>query len=67
MGNLAGVVTNASAQVIDVQGEVIPGFYCTSNTAALLSHGFGYDSGVAQGRSMVFGYIAARHAARGRK
>ena len=67
MGNLGGLVTNADAQVMDVQGEVIPGLYCTSNTAALLSHGFGYDSGVAQGRSMVFGYIAARHVARGRK
>ncbi|MBW2274102.1 MAG: FAD-binding protein [Deltaproteobacteria bacterium] len=64
MGNLGGLVTNPDAQVIDVRGEVIPGLYATSNAAALLSHGFGYESGTAVGRSMIFGYQAARHAAR---
>jgi 3-oxosteroid 1-dehydrogenase len=60
-GNLGGLVTNANAQVIDVRGEVIPGLYCTSNTQAMLPLGHHYDSGAAHGKSMVFGYIAARH------
>jgi 3-oxosteroid 1-dehydrogenase len=64
-GNLGGLVTNANAQVIDVRGEVIPGLYCTSNTQAMLLLGHHYDSGAAQGKSMVFGYLAARHMARG--
>ncbi len=64
-GNLGGLVTNVNAQVIDVRGEVIPGLYCTSNTQAMLPLGHHYDSGAAQGKSMVFGYIAARHMVRG--
>lgn len=63
MGNLGGLVTNPDAQVIDVRGGVIDGLYATSNAAALLSHGFGYESGSAIGRSMIFGYQAALHAA----
>ena len=66
VGNLGGLVVNGNAEVIDVQGEVIPGLYGTSNTTALLSHGFAYTSGACQAKSMIFGYIAARHAA-GRK
>ena len=66
-GNLGGLVTNTNAQVIDVRGEVIPGLYCTSNTQAMLPLGHHYDSGAAQGKSMVFGYIAARHMVRGRR
>jgi len=61
-----GLVVNTNAQVINTQGEVIPGLYATSNTTALLSHGFTYTSGSCQGKSMIFGYIAARHMARSR-
>jgi hypothetical protein len=46
---------------MNVRGEIIPGLYGTGNTTALLSHGFSYDSGSSQGKSMIFGYIAARH------
>jgi len=63
VGNLGGLVVNKNAEVIDVQGEVIPGLYGTSNTTALLSHGFAYTSGACQAKSMIFGYLAARHAA----
>ncbi len=56
-------MVNRNAEVIDVQGEVIPGLYGTSNTTALLSHGFAYTSGACQSKSMIFGYLAARHAA----
>lgn len=63
VGNLGGLVTNPQAQVLDVREDVIPGLYATSNTVALLVMGFSYDSGLCQGKSMVFGYIAARHMA----
>jgi 3-oxosteroid 1-dehydrogenase len=63
VGNLGGLVVNRNAEVIDVQDEVIPGLYGTSNTTALLSHGFAYTSGACQSKSMIFGYLAARHAA----
>jgi len=66
-GNLGGLVTNANAEVIDVRGEVIPGLYCTSNTQAMLPIGHHYDSGAAQGKSLIFGYIAARHMAKSGK
>ncbi len=62
MGNLGGLVTDPDARVIDVRGRVIEGLYATSNAAALLSHGFGYESGTAIGRSLIFGYQAALHA-----
>lgn len=62
-GNLGGLVINPNAQVIDVRGEVIPGLYGTSNTTAMLPLGHHYDSGAAQGKSMIFGYIAARQIA----
>jgi 3-oxosteroid 1-dehydrogenase len=66
-GNLGGLVTDTQAQVIDVRGRVIPGLYCTSNTQAMLPLGHHYDSGAAQGKSMIFGYVAARHMARAAK
>jgi len=66
VGNLGGLVVNRNAEVINTQGEIIPGLYGTSNTTALLSHGFTYTSGSCQGKSMIFGYIAARHMAKGR-
>lgn len=62
-GNLGGLVINTHAQVIDVRGEIIPGLYGTSNTTAMLPLGYHYDSGAAQGKSMVFGYVAANHMA----
>ena len=61
VGNLGGLVINRNAQVIDAEGEVIPGSHGTSNTTALLSHGFAYTSGDCQAKSMIVGYIAARH------
>jgi len=66
VGNLGGLVVNRNAQVIDTQGETIPGLYGTSNTTALLSHGFTYTSGSCQAKSIIFGYIAARHMSKGK-
>lgn len=51
-----GLRTNASAQVIDLQGEIIPGLYCSGECqGGFNQHGLG--------RSLVFGRIAGRHAA----
>ena len=65
LGTLGGLVTNTNAQVVNSQKEVIPGLYATSNTTALLTHGFMYTSGACQSKSLVFGYIAAEHMADG--
>ncbi|MDA1095458.1 MAG: FAD-dependent oxidoreductase [Acidobacteria bacterium] len=51
-----GLRTNASAQVIDTRGQVIPGLYCAGESqGGFNQHGLG--------RSLVFGRIAGRHAA----
>ena len=63
VGNLGGLVTNTSAQVIDVEGNPIPGLYATSNTAAPLTTGLAYTSGMTGGKAMIFGWLAAQHAA----
>jgi succinate dehydrogenase/fumarate reductase flavoprotein subunit len=63
VGTLGGLVFNPNAQVMNSQGEVVPGLYATSNTAAFLTHGFMYTSGACQSKSLIFGYIAAQHMA----
>jgi succinate dehydrogenase/fumarate reductase flavoprotein subunit len=65
VGTLGGLVTNTNAEVVNSQGEIIPGLYATSNTAAFLTHGFMYTSGACQSKSLIFGYIAARRMAGG--
>ena len=51
-----GLRTNASAQVMDLHGEVIPGLYCAGECqGGFNQHGLG--------RSLLFGRIAGRHAA----
>ena len=63
VGNLGGLVVNSNAQVVDARGEAIPGLYGAGNTTALLVIGHHYESGASQGKSMIWGYIAARHMA----
>lgn len=41
----------------------MPDLYATSNAAAQLSVGAGYTTGQCNSLSMVFGYLAAKHAA----
>jgi urocanate reductase len=54
--SLTGLRTNAKAQVLNMQGEVIPGLYCAGESQG----GFG-QHGLA--RALVFGRIAGRDAA----
>ena len=53
---LAGLRTNARAQVMDYHGQVIPGLYCSGESqGGFAQHGLG--------RCVVFGRIAGRDAA----
>ena len=54
---LTGLRTNTNGEVMDIHGEVIPGLY-----AAGESQGGFAQHGLA--RCMVFGRVAARHAAK---
>jgi hypothetical protein len=54
--SLTGLRTNTNAQVIDINGEVIPGLYCAGESqGGFAQHGLA--------RCLVFGRIAGRHAA----
>ncbi len=63
VGTLGGLLTDKNGLVLNPEKEPIPGLYGTSNTTALLTHGFTYTSGSCQAKSLIFGYIAARHMA----
>jgi 3-oxosteroid 1-dehydrogenase len=66
VGTCGGVITNAHAQVLDEQGRVIDGLYATGNTTATVMGRTYPGAGASIANTMVFGYVAARHAA-GRK
>lgn len=63
LGTFAGIATNASAQVVDGDGQPIPGLYAAGNDAASVMGGTYPGAGITIGPAMTFGYIAARHAA----
>ncbi|OBH58148.1 FAD-binding protein [Mycobacterium sp. E2479] len=66
VGTCGGVVTDEHAQVLDEQDRVIEGLYATGNTTATVMGRTYPGAGASIASSMVFGYVAARHAA-GRK
>ncbi|WAC94128.1 FAD-binding protein [Mycobacterium sp. Aquia_213] len=66
VGTCGGVITNEHAQVLDQQDQVIDGLYATGNTTATVMGRTYPGAGASIASSMVFGYVAARHAA-GRK
>ncbi|MEZ4332876.1 MAG: FAD-binding protein [Myxococcota bacterium] len=61
--NAAGLRADASARVLHVEGHPIPGLYAAGNAVAHLDVGAGYQSGIANLRGLVWGAVAARHAA----
>lgn len=63
LGTKGGVTTDEHARVLDEAGGVIPGLYATGNTSASVMGREYAGPGATIGPSMVFGYIAARHAA----
>jgi 3-oxosteroid 1-dehydrogenase len=63
LGTKGGLVYNENAQVLRADGAVIPGLYATGNTSAAVMGTDYAGAGATIGPAMVFGYIAARHAA----
>jgi 3-oxosteroid 1-dehydrogenase len=63
VGTCGGVITNEHAQVLDEQNRVIEGLYATGNTTATVMGRTYPGAGASIANTMVFGYVAARHAA----
>ena len=59
----AGVVADVHSRALSYDDEPIAGLYVAGNAMARLDNGAGYQSGMMNGRGMVNGYLAARHAA----
>jgi 3-oxosteroid 1-dehydrogenase len=63
VGTCGGVITNEHAQVLDEQDRVIEGLYATGNITATVMGRKYLGAGGSIANTMVFGYVAARHAA----
>ncbi|MBX9150960.1 FAD-dependent oxidoreductase [Rhodococcus qingshengii] len=63
LGTKGGLVYNKHAQVMHCSGEPIAGLYATGNTSSAVMGNDYAGAGATIGPAMVFGYIAARHAA----
>ena len=63
LGTFAGLKTNAQAQVLDAQGQPIPGLYAGGNDMDSMMAGHYPSGGITLGPAMTFGWIAAHHAA----
>jgi predicted oxidoreductase len=64
LGTNGGARTNASAQVLDVEGEPIPGLYGAGNVIACPTGSVYAGAGGTLGPALTFGCIAGRAAAR---
>jgi 3-oxosteroid 1-dehydrogenase len=59
LGTKGGLVTDASARVLDASGAVIPGLFAAGNSsAAVMGHSYA-GAGSTIGPAMTFGYVAA--------
>lgn len=63
-GTFAGVVTDASARVLDGANVPIPGLYAVGSDQASVMGGHYPAGGINIGPAMTFGYVAAVHATR---
>ncbi len=63
VGTCGGLVTNEHAQVLDEHDAVIDGLYATGNITATVMGRTYLGAGGSIANTMVFGYVAARHAA----
>ena len=59
----AGIVTDASARVLSVDGAPIPGLYACGNDMQSVMNGAYPGPGITLIPALVFGDVAARHAA----
>jgi 3-oxosteroid 1-dehydrogenase len=55
----AGLPIDVDGRVLDVSDQPIPGLYAAGNSAAWLDIGGGYNSGIANTRGVLYGYLAA--------
>ena len=63
LGTKGGLVTDEHARVLRPDGSWVEGLYATGNTAASVMGNEYAGAGATIGPAMVFGYLAARHAA----
>jgi 3-oxosteroid 1-dehydrogenase len=63
LGTKGGLVTDDRGQVLREDGTVVAGLYATGNCAASVMGNDYAGPGATIGPSIVFGYLAARHAA----
>jgi 3-oxosteroid 1-dehydrogenase len=63
VGTAGGIVADEHGRAIAEDGQVIPGLYVTGNSSAAVAGRCYPGAGASVGPAMVFGYIAARHAA----
>lgn len=64
LGTVAGLRTNADAQVLDSKGRPIAGLYAAGNDMRSIMCGSYPGPGITLGPALTFGYLAARHAGR---
>ena len=63
LGTKGGLVSDEFARVLRTDGSIIDGLYATGNTTSSMMANEYAGPGATIGPSMVFGYVAARHAA----
>ena len=63
LGMAAGIVTDECARALSADGAPIPGLYACGNDMQTVMNGAYPGPGITLGPALVFGYIAARHAA----
>ena len=63
IGTFAGLRTDPDSRVLDTLGKPIGGLYAVGNDAASCMGGSYPGAGITIGPAMVFGHLAARHAA----
>ena len=64
IGTCGGLLTNEHAQVVDQRDQPIAGLYATGNGTATVMGRHYLGPGASIANTMVFGYVAARHATR---
>jgi 3-oxosteroid 1-dehydrogenase len=57
----AGLPIDTDGRVLDAHDQPISGLYAAGNSAAWLDIGGGYNSGIANTRGLLYGYLAALH------
>ncbi len=61
LSSVAGLDTNAEAQVLGQNGQPVPGLYAAGLDANTVFRGTYPGGGASLGPAMTFGYVAARH------